>query len=217
MALTATHRPSSVARPGQVNHNRGSALLLVAIMALALLAVGGAWMAADIVRNQGTAGIAPLADPAAQDLGLGQAIRTSFGSLMAAEALINNGLSSEDMGGMSHGVSGFVGTGSAQVNVVVTLHNTGNRAVGIDATQFTLLVGSKGGVPAGKPIKASGTTLQAGGLAGRASVDARVTFVAPTNGARLWLQFTDPHGGARPIRIELGRTGVAKPAAKAHH
>jgi Domain of unknown function (DUF4352) len=220
MALSTATTPNqrtTAGRPDPAASRRGSALALVAVFVVVLVALAGASMAAGILRHRDTAGTAPLADPATPDLSLGQAVRTSFGSVTATEALINNGLSSEDLGGMSHGVSNLVSTGNSEVNVVVRLQNTGKRPVGIDATQFRLLVGAKGS-PAGKPLKATVTTLQAGGLAPGATLDARVTFVSPSDGSQLWLQFTDPHGTAAPIRIELGRTSDVKaaPAASGH-
>jgi Domain of unknown function (DUF4352) len=195
---------------------RRSAFALVAVLAVVMVALTGASMAVAIIRHPGAAGVAPLADPASPDLGLGQAVRTSFGSLTATEALVNNGLSSEDLGGMSHGVSNLVSTGSSEVNIVVALHNNGSRPIGVDATQFRLLVGSASS-PAAKSIKATVTTLQAGRLPAGSTLEARVTFVTPSDGSKFWLQFTDPDGGA-PIRIGLGRTSAIKaPASTGHH
>jgi hypothetical protein len=215
MALsTATSNRRTVAvRTGPAV--RRSALALLAVLAVVLVALTGASMAVGVLRHPGAAAALPLADPTSPDLGLGQTVRTSFGSLTATEALVNNGLSSEDLGGMSHGVSNLVSTGSSEVNIVVALHNTGNRAIGVDATQFRLLVGSTG-TPAAKSIKATGTTLQAGRLPAGSTVEARVTFVTPSDGSKFWLQFSDPHGGA-PIRIGLGRTNAVKAPATTGH
>jgi hypothetical protein len=180
-----------------------------------LLAAVGITLAVSILRPtaRGAAGRA-LADPAAGDLALGQPARTSFGSLLVSAADLNNGLSSEDLGGMSHGVSSLVSTGSAQVNVVVTLTNTSHRPVPVAAGQFRLLT-ARPGVPPGGPVAAQATTIQAGSLPPGASVDARVTFVTATDGSRLWLQYTDPSG--IPIRAALGRTAEATaPPAHGH-
>jgi hypothetical protein len=215
MALSATtsHPRRVAAPPGP--EVVGSALAWAAVIAVVLVALVGASMALAIVRHPDAASAAPLADRTSPNLGLGQAVQTSFGSVTATEALVNNGLTSADLGGMSHGVSNLVGAGSAEVNIVVSLHNSGKQAVGVDATQFRLLVGSKG-VPAGKPTKVTGTTMHAGRLAAGATLDARVTFVVPSDGSQFWLQFKDPSGGL-PIRIALGHTGVVKAPVDTGH
>jgi hypothetical protein len=185
------------------------------MLAVVLVALVGVRLAAPILQHPGSARAqVVLEQPGATDIGLGQGVRTSFGSLTAAEALVDNGLSSEDLGGMSHGISNLVSTGFAQVNTLVTLTNTSKHPVGIEAKQFLLLKG-RNGVPTGKGIKATGTTLHAGELLPGSSVDARVTFITPTDGSALWLQFTDPAGGHR-IRISLGQTNVVT-APKAGH
>jgi hypothetical protein len=191
--------------------------VIVGVAALLLVALVGVGLAVSILRSPRAAVAEPsLADPAANNLALGQPVRTSFGSIVASEAEVNNGLSDEDVGGMSHGVSSLVRTGSAQVNVVVTMSNSGRRAVQMAAGQFRLLTG-RDGVPAGKPVLPQATSMQAGLLAPGATVDARVTFVTPTDGSQLWLQYADPAGG-KPIRIALGSTSeiLASPGPHQH-
>jgi hypothetical protein len=193
----------------------GHPLVLAGMVVLALLAIVGGGLAVTILRPTHVAAAGPaLADPAAPDLALGQPVRTSFGSMVASDAEVNNGLSDDDLGGMSHGVSSLVGTGSAQVNVVVTLTNTGRRTVETAAGQFRLLTG-RNGVPAGPPILPQATSMQAGSLIPGATVDARVTFVTLTDGSQLWLQYADPAGG-RPIRIALGSTSKIDTPAGSH-
>lgn len=218
MALT-TANPTRItaAERRKATPTGGSALLVVGMVSVVVLMLVGIALALPMLRHT-SAGAAPvaLADPRSHSLTLGQPIRTSFGSLTASEAQLNNGLSSEDLGGMSHGVSSLVGTGSAQVDVVVTLANTSKHPVPLAAGQFKLLTGP-GASPVGKTVKVTGTTLQAGLLAAGASEDARVTFVTPTNGSALWLQYSDPAGGAQ-TRISLGRTGkVSAPAGPHKH
>lgn len=217
MALTAT----TAARFGSDRRGpapkAGSALLVTGMVALAVLLLAGITIAVPLLRH--TSGVntpIALANPGSTHLSLGQPVRTSFGSLTAAEAELNDGLSSEDLGGMSHGVSSLVKTGSAQVNVVVTLANTSSHAVRINAGQFAMLSGP-GATPVGKPVKVTGTTLQAGMLSAGASVDARVTFVTPTDGSALWLRYAESAKG--PVtRIALGRTGkVAAPTTPHQH
>ena len=193
-----------------------SALLVLLLLGLVATAVVGLRTGLRLIshRSEHAAELA-LAAPTRTDLGLGQPIRTSFGAVTAVGAEINNGLSNADLGGMSHGVSGVVSTGRAQVEVIVTLANTGTRPIVVAADQFRLVT-RKGTAPPGAPLKPSGTTLLAGPLPAGASVDTRVAFVVPTDGASMELQYADP-GLRAPVRIALGRTDrIATPKGHEH-
>ncbi len=192
-----------------------STLLLLLLLALVAAAAVGVNTAVQLVshRAQRVAEVA-LASPGRGDLVLGEPVRTSFGALTASDALINNGLSTADLGGMSHGVSALVAAGRAQVEVTVTVANTRKRAFLLAASQFALI--TRKGAGRAVTVKPSGTTLLAGPLPARASVDSRVSFVVPTDGASMWLQYTDP-GLAQPIRVALGRTDkISTPAGHVH-
>ena len=193
-----------------------SALLVLLLLGLVATAAVGLRTGLRLIshRSEHAAELA-LAAPTRTDLGLGQPVRTSFGAVTADGAEINNGLSNADLGGMSHGVSGVVSAGRAQVEVIVTLANTGTRPVLIAADQFRLVTRKGTGAP-GAPLKPSGTTLLAGPLPAGASVDTRVAFVVPTDGASMELQYADP-GLHAPVRIALGRTDrIAAPKGHEH-
>jgi hypothetical protein len=183
----------------------GRVLLVLALLGVSVVAIIGTMLATNLIstRNE-RAAVASLADPATPGLGISQPIRTSFGAMTVAEVTVDNGLTSEDLGGMNHGVSSLVSEGFAEINVVVTVNNTSHRSVVVQAPQFRLLTGADG-KPAGDPIAASVTTLTAGPLPARSTVDARVTFVVPTDGSQMWLEYTDP-GMASPVRVLLGTT-----------
>ena len=182
-----------------------SVVLVLLLLGLVATAVVGLRTGLQLIshRSERAAELA-LAAPTRTDLGIGQPVRTSFGAVTADGAEINNGLSNADLGGMSHGVSGVVSTGRAQVEVIITLANTGTRPVLVAADQFRLVTRKGTGAP-GVPLKPSGTTLLAGPLPAGASVDTRVAFVVPTDGASMELQYADP-GLRAPVRIALGRT-----------
>lgn len=182
-----------------------SVLLVLLLLGLVATAAVGLQTGLRLIshRSEHAAELA-LAAPTRTDLGLGQPVRTSFGAVTAVGAEINNGLSNADLGGMTHGVSGVVNTGRAQVEVIVTLANTGTKPIVVAADQFRLVTRKGTGAP-GAPVKPSGTTLLAGPLPAGASVDTRVAFVVPTDGASMELQYADP-GLRAPVRIALGRT-----------
>ncbi len=193
-----------------------SALLVLLLLGLVATAVVGLRTGLRLISNRSEhAAELALAAPTRTDLGLGQPVRTSFGAVTAVGAEINNGLSNADLGGMTHGVSGVVSTGRAQVEVIVTLANTGTKPIVVAADQFRLVTRKGTGAP-GAPLKPSGTTLLAGPLPVGASVDTRVAFVVPTDGASMELQYADP-GLRAPVRIALGRTDrIATPKGHEH-
>ena len=191
---------------------RGPRALLTAGLAVVVLAAGaGLTLALPVLMHPGEqAAMDALIDPGSPGVGVGAAVRTSFGSLTVGEVVVNDGLSPADMGGMTHGVSSMVGAGAAQVNVVVALWNHAGTPAALAASQFTLLRGGASG-PTGAPLPAVGTTLPVTPVPPGASLDARLTFVTPTDGSRLWLQFVD--GGRPVLQVPLGATDrVAAPA-----
>lgn len=200
--------------PGPRGARLATGLALVAVVGAG---VAGARLALPLLQHPGEqAALASLLDPTTPGLTMGQHVRTSFGSLTVGGADINNGLSQEDLGGMNHGVSSLVSSGQAQVTVAVTL-TAETSAVTVGGGQFRLLAG-KGEQPTGTPTGAAGTTFPAGELSRRTSVDGRISFVTPTDGSHLWLQYTDP-GSHQVTRVALGQSAVigADTDAHAHH
>lgn len=189
-------------------------LLTVGVLAVAGASTAGAVRIADLVRTRGEhAAVGALADPLTHGLAVGDPVRTSFGALTVRQVTLDNGLSAEDLGGMSHGVSDLVSQGSAQVNVLVTLNNTGRLPVVVQAGQFQLATEHAGRAAAVVPV--TGTTLQAGPLPARSTVDARLTMITPTDGSQLWLEYTDP-GSAAHLRVALGTTDLVATAPDGH-
>jgi hypothetical protein len=133
-------------------------------------------------------------------------VSTSFGSLVVHQSEVLGGLSSSDLGGMSHGVQNLVASGKAEIAVTVTLTNKRAGRMRYDADQFRLVPGRKG--PTGRPVAPLGTSLSSGTLARGGTVEGTVNFVTPTDGSDLWLQFDD---GGRRVLVRIGAT--ARPGA----
>jgi len=95
----------------------------------------------------------------------------------------------------------------------VTLNNTGRLPVVVQAGQFQLATEHAGRAAAVVPV--TGTTLQAGPLPARSTVDARLTMITPTDGSQLWLEYTDP-GSAAHLRVALGTTDLVATAPDGH-
>ncbi len=185
-------------------------LLTACLLVVLLAALVGLRLALPMLLHPGEqAALDALLAPGSAGIGVGTPVRTSFGSLTVGEVVINDGLSPADLGGMTHGVSSMVGAGSAQVNVVVTLWNHDASPAALTASQFSLVREGAAG-PAGAPLPAVGTTLPRTPVPSGASLDTRLTFVTPSDGSGLSLQFAD---GDRPVlRVPLGSTDrVAAP------
>lgn len=209
------HPQSAVAAPDTRAIARSSALVLVLIILVAA-AVAGLRLGLQLVAHRAErAAEVGLAAPTRSDLGPGQPVRTSFGALTVNGTEVNNGLTTADLGGMSHGVSSLVKAGRAQIEVTLTFANSRNHPVLISADQFRLVT-RRAGQAASAPLKPTGTTLLPGPLPAGAGLDTRVAFVVPTDGALLELQYTDP-AWKTPIRVALGRTDKLTAPAEHQH
>ena len=199
----ARRDPAPSAAPARV----GRAVAMLVAVGIVGAAGAGLAVAVPLLQHPGEqAARAALVDPASGSLTIGQHVRTGFGSVTVTEATINNGLNADELGGMSHGVSSLVGSGKAQVDVVVNLSNDSSAVLHVSATQFALVTG-RGDVPTGAPVPATGTTLTTGSVPTHAAVDARVSFVTATDGSRLWVLFTDPSTG-QVLQVPLGRAAT---------
>jgi hypothetical protein len=197
--------PSVVGRPrGRRPRARTAAVALVLLATLAL-AVAGAVIAANIIA----AGVpvAPAPEQLPGPFGTAQDIPTSFGVVAVEHAEKINGTTAKELGGNTHGISGFVAPNKVQVQASVTLTNLLDKPIAYDPRQFRLLVGADR-----KPVSSVKSNMRPGTLQPDASIDGRLIFVAPRTGSKLSIEFADP-GRAKPLLIDLGRTGKTPPNA----
>jgi hypothetical protein len=177
---------------------RAAPLLLGLVLGTIALALAGAALAAGIIRTgDPAAGDAPALP--AGPFGLAEDIPASFGVVAVEHVDKVSGTTSKQVGGMTHGISGFVRPDQQQIQASVTLTNLTAAPVAYTPGQFRLLAG-------GKPVTTFKSSFEAGELQPYAAIEGRLTYVAPRKGAKLELQFRDP-GRSAPITIELGRTG----------
>lgn len=141
---------------------------------------------------------------------IGEPIATSFGSITIARVETLGGLTSQELGGMTHGIQNVVLSDGAQVEVSVLLANRSDGTVRVTPSQFYLTVegATEPALPSESSIKP--VTLRAG-----ASVEATLTFVVPQSGARMSVGYADP-GGAR-ITVPAGKLGQAPIVADDGH
>jgi hypothetical protein len=202
---TMSAAPAPGARPRARRPRAWSVALAALLLATLALAVAGAVIAANIVATGVPA--APAPKPLPGPFGTAQDIPTSFGVVAVEHAEKINGTTAKELGGNTHGISGFVAPNKVQVQASVTLTNLLDKPVGYDPRQFRLLVGSKR-----KPVRSVKSNMRPGTLQPDASIDGRLIFVAPRTGSELWIEFSDP-GRAEPLLIDLGRTGRTPPDA----
>jgi hypothetical protein len=134
----------------------------------------------------------------------------SFGVVSADHVERTPGPSARALSGVTHGISGLVPPGRAQILVTVTLTNLRRRRVQpYSPALFTLRAGR------GRPLAPAGATVRPGTLQPGASIQGRVAFVVPRSGRRLVLTVHDP--GGPPVAIRLGRVTRLRGAPPAGH
>ena len=177
------------------------------VTAVVVAAMAGGLLAGRLLL--GSPAPVDVVEPGPAPLGIGQSVKTRFGVVAVEHAERLNGLTSKELGGMTHGVQNFVGSDKLQLQVSATITNQLDHPVAYSPDQFRLLAG-------GKKLKAVGSSIGAGTLQPDAAIDARLSFVAPRDGGRLLVQFTDP-GRSQPIRIDLGTVDRAAPTESHNH
>ena len=127
--------------------------------------------------------------------------------MTGVEAL--GGLSAGDVGGMTHGLAGFVPADQAEVMVAIRIANDGERRVRITPADFSLVVDGTSAAPLGGTL--SPAMLESG-----ASLEARLSFVVPRTSAAASLRYADPRGPAQVLDLGAIATGPAPSPDPAH-
>jgi hypothetical protein len=178
--------------------------LVALVLSVAALAVGGLVVSVGLIR-------AGAPQPAVPQLkgpfGVSQDIPTSFGAVAIDNVEKVNGLTAKDLAGVTHGISNYVPPNKTQVQASVTMTNLLGETIDYSPTQFRLLVGKDK-----KPIGEVRASFRPGTLQPDASISGQLKFVAPRNGSKLWIEFTDPKRGT-PVLVDLGKTGKTPDSA----
>jgi len=179
---------------------------LFAVVGAGLVAlVLGAVLAAGILRG-GSHDTHAAAAPAAPKDGyaLGDPVPTRFGVVAVESVDKNAGPSAKQLNGVTHGISGLVSRDKAQVQAFATITNRSKLAVEYSPAQFSLVAGRKDA----KPTPLTSASIKPGTLQPAASIDARLSFVVPRRGQKLWMRYSEP-GAKAPVFIDLGRVSKA--------
>jgi hypothetical protein len=174
---------------------RGWTRLVAALLVLAVgaLAVAGTWQAIVTLASASVHG------EHSGHVGLGEVSPTAFGSMTVETIDILDGLTAEDLGGMTHGIQGFVPAELAQVELAVRFENSSGDAVRVDPAQFALAV-----VGSPDALTTTDATVRPMSLPAGAGVDVSLTFVVPRAGGEMNLHYTDPLTTSQ-IDIPVGR------------
>jgi hypothetical protein len=165
---------------------------VVVVLAL-VLAFAGAVLSARLVTAP-TAAV--VHRHGAHRDGTAPSVRASFGSLSVVDVRTLPGLTPRALAGVTHFPS-YLSQTAMRVQTVVVLTNALDSLARYDPQRFRLRAGSR-------TTRASGGSTPATVVQPGASLEARLEFVVPRSGSRLWLEFRDP-ARLPPIVIDLGR------------
>jgi len=203
VASKSTGSPAAVARAEQARARQPlvpiaflAAVLAIALSGGALVVFMAAWgsTSADLRRGSDIATSTP----------------TDFGFLTVSSVEKLDGLTSKDLSGGAHGVSGLVKAGNEQIQVELELSSTLiGKVVSYRVDEFSLLVGD-----GTKSLTPSSTTIHNGVLQPNAAVNGHLGFVVPKDGSRLRLRYAPEDG--RSVLVELGRADQARPGETNH-
>lgn len=172
------------------------------------LAVAGGLQAANVVAESFRT-VATVTFP--------QTITTSFGWLTVGQVDKLDGLTSQDLAGVTHGIQNLVLSDKVQIQVTVQLVNRTDRPMSYTPEQFGLT-----SVEADNGSGPVSGTLQTGSLPAHATLDAVLDFVTPRTNQPLWLEYHDPVSAQRtliaigPADLNAGSTPIVIPEEHTH-
>lgn len=192
------HAPAG--SPASARHDRGRRVAgtpvgaVVVLVVLGLIAFSGAWRLPAVLASHG-------ADPSTLPV-----VTTSFGAVTVAGFELLDGPSPEELGGVTHGIGGYVDSEHALMRV--HLQFSGADAV-IPTAAFALEL------PDGSRVDPELTTVPTGILPTDALQDASLSFVLPRGSGDYALVVSD---GSTTTNVPLGQvTAVPRPAAAHNH
>ncbi len=137
---------------------------------------------------------------------LGDRAPLSFGALQVIDSRVAAGLTNQQLGGMSHGISGLIDARTAQLQVTIEMTNSTYVAAPWTAADFRVE-----GARTGREFAAVGGTKESGTLAPGSSLDFSLNYVVPRNGDHYTLRVRD---GNSSVRVHLIQVGKAPPGTK---
>jgi len=143
--------------------------------------------------------------------GLGTPTRTSFGQIEVESVEQIRGLTPKALAGMTHGIQSLVKADQMQVQMVVALRNAHQQTIPYDPGRFALRLVRRNGKS--KAYETVSTSVRAGQLAARSSMETTIGFVIPRfnpKGTRLSLGFRQRVGPRLDLDLGLVRPGGSR-------
>jgi hypothetical protein len=137
---------------------------------------------------------------------IGDTARMSFGALQVMDARVAPGLTNQQLGGVTHGISGLIDARSSQLQVSLALTNSRYAGAHWTAADFRLEAARSG-----REFAPVGGTKESGTLAPGSSLDLALNYVVPRNGDHFTLRVRD---GSSFVRFHLIQVGKAPPGTK---
>jgi hypothetical protein len=185
---------------GDRRTNAAAAAVVAVILALAL---GGTVLAVmTAVGGRGSAA----------GNGIGDEVKTSFGTVTVESLQVVPGVSHRALSGATHGVSGLVDDNHISIQAAVAVTNTVNHPISYRARQFQLLVSRRGRTSV---RSATGGDLPNMRILPRAGIEGHLDFTVPRSNAQLALRFHEP--GRSDVVIDLGRAHLPAAGSGAVH
>jgi hypothetical protein len=198
-AFALTHPRRFVAR----------AILLTIVAAAIAVAAYGATLIPGTLGAQRTQAASPPALKHKPIFSIRDSAPMSFGALQVVDARVAPGLTDQQLGGMSHGISGLIGAKTAQLQVSMEMTNTTYAPTPWTAADFRVEAARTG-----REFAPVGGTKESGKLAPGASLDLVLNYVVPRNGDHFTLSVRD---GQSLVRVHLIQVGKAPPGTKGLH
>lgn len=137
---------------------------------------------------------------------IGDAAPLSFGAMNVVAARVSSGLTNQQLGGVTHGVSGLIDARSSQLQVSIAMTNSKYVAAHWTAADFRLEAARSG-----REFAPVGGTDESGRLPPGSSLDLVLNYVVPRNGDHFTLRVRD---GNKFVRVHLIQVGKAPPGTK---
>jgi hypothetical protein len=137
---------------------------------------------------------------------IGDRAPVSFGALSVLGARVAPGLTNQQLGGVTHGISGLIDARSSQLQVSISLTNSKYAAAHWTAADFRLEAARSG-----REFAPVGGTDESGKLPPGSSLDLVLNYVVPRNGDHFTLRVRD---GKTFVRVHLIQVGKAPPGTK---
>lgn len=174
----------------------GPVVVVLGVILLAALAGG------IVAAGAFTSGAGNGAAGKTQLYAINQNAPIGFGSVAVESAERSQGLTAEQLSGVTHGIQNNIGPDQVQVQVVAVLSNTTDATVTYGPDQFELVTDTDK-----QPVLVNSSSFTSRVLAPHSRVEGTLTFVTSIEAKKLLLRYTDLVSGQLVV-IDLGKPEI---------